>query len=124
MRTLDWARPEVPAGPDVSRETAAHLQYDALVALNLHGDQDGFNIRTFETCGVGAIQMIDRRDVASLYEPGREVLVFDGAEELIALVERVRRDRDWAGAIRRAARARTLAEHTFAHRCTRLLELC
>ena len=124
VRTLDWTRPDVPAGPDVTREVAARLLYDALVALNLHGDQDGFNIRTFETCGVAAVQLVDRADVETLYDPGREVLVFGSADELIESVEKVRRDPRWSGAIRRGGRARTLAEHTFAHRCSKLLELC
>ena len=124
VRTLDWSRPGVPSSRDVTRDQAVQLQYDALCTLNVHGDQDGFNIRTFEACGVRALQIVDRHDVADLYEPGREVLVFDEAEDLVELIDQARSDPKWAASIRAAARLRTMREHTFAHRCRELLELC
>jgi len=124
LRTLDWFRPRVPGAPDVSRERAAGLMQRALTALNLHGDQDGFNIRTFEACGVGAVQLIDRPEVKAFYDPGEELLTFDGVDELVAQIERVKSDEARAGRIRHAGRERTLANHTFEHRCADLLDLC
>ena len=37
--------------------------------VNIHGDQDGFTMRTFETCGVGALQLVDRADVCRRLRP-------------------------------------------------------
>ena len=124
LRTLDWVRPPVPGAPDVSREAAAGLMHGALAALNIHGYQDGFNIRTFEACGVGAVQLIDRPEVKDLYDPGEELLAFQGVDDLVSQVERVRSDRAWADGLREAGRRRTLADHTFDRRCADLLGLC
>ena len=55
----------------------------ARASLNLHGDQDGFTMRTFEACGVGGLQIVDRADVDSLYDPGSELLVFNSTQELV-----------------------------------------
>jgi spore maturation protein CgeB len=124
VRTLSWSRPPVPGAPDVSRMAAAQLMHDAWAAINIHGDQDGFNPRTFEACGTGAVQLIDRADVAELYEPGHELLTFAEVDELIELVRRVRTDTALTDRIRAAARTRTLSEHTFVHRCRVLMERC
>lgn len=121
LRTWDLRRPALPAGRDLSRVAAYRVMAQASSTLNIHGDQDGFTMRTFEASGAGAVQLIDRPDVAELYEPGREVLPYAGIDELVDLCERARRDRPWAERLRAAARRRTLAEHTFGRRL-RLLE--
>lgn len=73
-------------------------------------------MRTFEAAGAGGVQLIDRADVTSLYDPGAEVLPFGSIDELIELARRAIADSAWAKGIRSAARQRTLAEHTFDHR--------
>lgn len=88
--------------------------------LNIHGDQDGFTMRTFEAAGVGGVQLIDRSDVGSLYEPGSEVLTFDTVDEAAQAIERVRGDEQYARSIRRAGHRRTASEHTFDHRVVAL----
>jgi len=123
-RTLSWWRPGVPGYPDVTREEAAVLMHEGIAVLNIHGDQDGFNMRTFEACGVGALQLIDRSEVSAFYEPDTEVLVFREIDEVMEAVERATVDVAWANRIREAGRARTLAEHTFTKRCSQLLTLC
>jgi spore maturation protein CgeB len=95
----------------------------AAATLNIHGDQDGFTMRTFEASGVGALQLIDRSDVARHYEPGVEILPFSSVAEIVDLVGRAHRDPYWAARVRAAARDRTLAEHTFAHRARDLEEM-
>ncbi|HET8931717.1 MAG TPA: glycosyltransferase, partial [Acidimicrobiales bacterium] len=95
----------------------------ATATINVHGDQDGFTMRTFEASGVGALQLIDRPDVGMHYEPGVEILTFDSAAEISELVARAHREPRWATRIRAAARKRTLAEHTFAHRARELEDL-
>jgi len=123
-RTLRWRRPMVPGRPDVAREQAAAIMRDASAVLNIHGDQDGFNMRTFEACGVGGVQLIDRDDVSTLYEPDAEIVVFHSVQEIMELAARVAQDTRWADQIRCAARKRTLDHHTFTHRCAELLQLC
>ena len=73
-------------------------------------------MRTFEAAGVGAVELIDRADVAAFYDPGVELLTWTTPEELSGLCHRALVDRAWTDSIRAAARARTLAEHTFDHR--------
>ena len=123
LRCWELRRRPLPGRPDVSRGQALGVVSGAAAAVNLHAGRDGFNPRTFEICGSAGLQVIDRPDVEGLYEPGREILVFGSDDELQALAERALRDRAWAEPIRQAARARTLAEHTVAHRCQALASL-
>lgn len=121
LRTWRLSTPSVPAGRDLSRAEAYDVMAASIATLNLHGDQDGFTMRTFEAAGVGAVQLIDRGDLAGLYEPGVEVLPWTTHDELADLCRRATTDTAWSDAIRAAARRRTLAEHTFDHR-TAVLE--
>ncbi len=121
LRTWSWSRPAIAASGQVSREAAAGIMAGACATLNLHGDQDGFTMRTFEAAGVGALQVIDRADVGLHYEPGVEVLVAQSADEVCETVAKARIDRAWAARVAQAGKARTLAEHTFVDRA-RILE--
>jgi spore maturation protein CgeB len=116
LRTWAPRRPPVPAGRDLDRTEAYRRMAEATATLNLHGDQDGFTMRTFEACGVGAVQLIDRTDVAELYSPGEDLAPYSTHEELLDLCRRAQRDPAWAGRLRESGRRRTLAEHTFDHR--------
>ena len=125
-RTWRASGARVPAGRDLDRGEAYGVMAGARAALNVHGDQDGFTMRTFEASGVGALQLVDRADLGTADALGRfgdldrEVLVFDGADELVDLARRAGRDRSWADGIREAGRARVLAQHTFDHRVAHL----
>ncbi len=123
VRTWAWRRPPVPGERGLDRSAAYRVMEQSAATLNLHSDQDGFTMRTFEASGVGAVQLIDRRDVSSLYEDGVEVASWDSLDELVELCRRARLDRPWAERLREAGRARTLAEHTFDHRVAHLEEL-
>lgn len=122
-RTWRLGRPMLPAGRDLSREDAYGAMAGARATLNVHGDQDGFTMRTFEACGVGALQLVDRADVSAHYDPGTEVAVFGSPEEAVELAHRAAADPVWAAGLREAGRSRTLAEHTFAHRAVVLEDL-
>lgn len=122
-RTWGGRRPAVPGGREMSRAQAMGLMAGAPAALNVHGSHDGFNMRTFEAAGAGALQLIDRTDVGELYEPGREIVPFTSVEELVEAARRALADPAWSAAIRRAGRKRTLAEHTFKHRARALEDL-
>ena len=116
LRTWAPRRPPVPAGRDLDRTEAYRRMAESAATLNLHGDQDGFTMRTFEACGVGALQLIDRSDVTGLYTPDEDLATYSSPDELVDLCGRARRDRAWAARLRACGRARTLAEHTFDHR--------
>lgn len=116
LRTHRVRTPTVPAERDVSRAAAYDVMAASAATLNLHGDQDGFTMRTFEASGVGAVQLLDRTDVDGLYAPGDEVLTWTTRDQLVGLCLRALADPGWSDSIREAARARTLAEHTFDHR--------
>lgn len=123
LRTWSISRPDVPAERDVPMHEAYGIMGGSLASLNIHNAQDGFTMRTFEICGTGGLQLIDRGDVGSLYEPGVEVLTFDGIDELVDLCRRADRDREWRDRIATAGRRRTIAEHTYAHRAAQLVPL-
>jgi len=123
IRTGAYAGPGVPARRELSRGAAYGAMRDSAATLNLHGDQDGFTMRTFEAPGVGAVQICDRPEVDGLYEVGSEVLAYSTGDELVELCRRAVRDPRWADGIRARGRARTLAEHTLAHRLQRLEQL-
>lgn len=119
-RTWRLGYPGVPNHRDVPAAVALAIMRDSAATLNVHGDQDGFTMRTFESCGVGGVQLIDRPDVAEFYEPRAEVLVFENHEELVEQARRaLARPEDFA-ALREKARRRTLADHTFVHRARQL----
>ncbi|GAB2974563.1 CgeB family protein [Nocardioides montaniterrae] len=122
-RTWDVRRPPVAAERDIALTEGYRVIAGARAAINLHERQDGFTMRTYEIPGVGGLQLIDRADVAPLYEPDVEVAVFSSVEEARDLASRAAVDHAWAGRIRESGRRRTLAEHTFAHRIAVLEEL-
>ncbi|MGJ5609095.1 CgeB family protein [Micrococcus luteus] len=116
LRTWELRRPDVPAERDIPLEEAYAVQAAAAAAINVHGLQAGHAMRTFEVPGMGGLQLVDRADAAEFYEPGREVLVFEGPEHLVELAQRVVAEPAWGERIREAGRTRSHAEHTFAHR--------
>lgn len=106
----------LPNGRDTPGPVAHAIMRNSIATLNIHGDQDGFTMRTFEAAGSGAVQLIDRADVDEFYVPGEEVLVFESEAELIDIARQVARNPGDFEEVRRRARERTLAEHTFVHR--------
>lgn len=122
-RTKQWKSAGIESGPDLARSDAYGVMAGSPATLNLHGDQDGFTMRTFEAPGVGALQITDRLDVAQLFEVGTECLAFVDEAELVDLANRAISDVAWARNIREAGRKRALAEHTFDHRVQALESL-
>lgn len=116
LRTWWATRPDLPTGRDLDRMEAYSVMAASAATLNVHGDQDGFTMRTFESSGVGGIQLCDRPEVEHYLDPGTEVLVFDGVEEILDHRGRLQTDTRWAESVRVAGRARVLAEHTIEHR--------
>ena len=82
------------------------------------------NMRMFEATGVGALLITERSpNLAELFEPGREVLAYGGAEELIELIEHYLAEPVELGRIADAGHHRTLADHDYRRRIGELAEL-
>jgi spore maturation protein CgeB len=76
--------------------------------------------RIFEAAGAGACLITDAwKGIDAFLEPGREILVAQSGDEVAALVEALTPER--ARQVGDAARARVLAEHTYAHRAAQVV---
>jgi hypothetical protein len=96
----------------------------AKVALNRHIDvAEGHanNMRLYEATGMGAALLTDRgSNLAELFEPEREVAVYDDAASLVARLDALLDDEQQRVAIARAGHDRTLGEHTWSKRIAEL----
>lgn len=99
----------------------------ARMVLNINRDsmaRFGFSppTRVFEAAGAGACLVTDAWEGIEMFlEPGREVLVADGPEQIVELLRSI--DPAQARQIGERARARLLREHTYAHRAAQLEDL-
>ncbi|MGC2520066.1 MAG: glycosyltransferase [Burkholderiales bacterium] len=96
------------------------------VVLNLHtwyGKFDhGVNPRLFEAAGCGVFQVVDwKQEIPTLFDCERELRCYRKLEELESLVAAALAAPAERRAAAQAARARALAEHTYAHRMQSLL---
>jgi spore maturation protein CgeB len=80
------------------------------------------NQRVFDVPAAGAFLLTDRRaQLESMFEPGREIALFDSPEEVPELLARYLADAPARRRIAQAGRARVLHEHTYEHRLRSLL---
>ena len=97
------------------------------IVVNRHGDiaEDyANNMRLFEATGMGALLLTEAaRNLPGLFEPGVEVVTYDGVDDLVDKVRYYQRHDDEREAIAAAGQRRTLAEHTYGHRIAELDEL-
>lgn len=81
------------------------------------------NQRVFDVPCCGAFLLTDhRRQMEELFEPGREIVSYSHPDEIPGLVEKYLNAPDERRRIAEAARKRVLAEHTYDHRMTNLIE--
>ncbi len=94
------------------------------IVINAHSDvADGYsnNMRLFEATGVGALLVTELgSNLTELFEPGRELVTYDGAADLIQKVRYYLDNPEEARTIAAAGQARTLAEHTYRDRMPEL----
>lgn len=94
------------------------------IALNRHIDlADGYanNMRLYEATGVGALLVTEAsRNLADLFEPGREVVTYQSEDELVEKLRHYSRHDDERRRIATSGQARTLSEHTYANRIAEL----
>lgn len=135
-RAAHWTnRPSLP----VSRKLKPHLRpgvygldmfqaiADSKLTLNVHADssiRSASNMRLFETAGAGTCLVTDWRDnIPELFEPDKEIVTFRSIEECIEKVRWLLDRPHEYEAIGKAAQARALRQHTYAHRAARLHEI-
>lgn len=83
----------------------------------------GTNVRTFEICGAGAFQIVDRRPgLAQLFEIDKEIVAFDDLKDLNSKIDYYLQAPDERNAIAEAGMIRASREHTYCHRLILLLE--
>lgn len=99
----------------------------ARIALNRHIDvaEDyANNMRLYEATGMGALLLTDaKRNLGELFDVGREVVAYRDSDELVRLAHYYLDHEDERAEIAAAGQARTLAEHTYAHRMKELVEV-
>ena len=80
--------------------------------------------RPFELASSGAAIVSNPHEgIERWFEPGRELVVVESADEAVAAYRELVADPAQAEEMGRRARERVLDEHTYAHRARRLLEL-
>jgi spore maturation protein CgeB len=87
---------------------------------------EGFanNMRLFEATGTGALLLTeDAPNLAELFEPGREVVIYDGPDDLMDKLNHYLEHDDERRAIAAAGQARTLRDHTYAQVMARLARI-
>jgi hypothetical protein len=97
------------------------------IVINRHIDvAAGYanNMRLYEATGSGALLVTDHgRNLGELFEPGREVLVYESVDDLVPTLERLLADDCERRRIADAGQARTLRDHTYERRMAELAEL-
>jgi len=114
----------VAGGPVFGRDKLC-VYAGSTLSLNPHhpmNDIVGVNTRAFELAAAGACQVADfKEDLATLFKPGEEVLVYRDLGELGRLLDHYLARPEEARAIGDNARRRALAEHTLTHRVEEML---
>jgi spore maturation protein CgeB len=121
----DYCRGELLSHEDYIRAYAG-----ASVAVNVACTDEeaqlrdpGASRRLFELAAIGVPQVVeDHADIHEHFREGSEVLVARSSQELRTLTAEALHDRAWAEQVASGARQRALAEHTYMHRLTALLQ--
>lgn len=100
---------------------------DSKLVVNRHGSIAGdyaVNMRMYETTGCGAALVTENKsNLATLFEPGVEVLAYDDIQQAARLASGLLADPGRLDAVAAAGQARTLATHTYAERAKALAEM-
>ena len=103
------------------------LLRSARIVLNRHIREAGAfanNMRLYEATGVGSLLLTDAKaNLPDLFEPGREVVVYETADDLVEQARYFLSHESERSAIAGAGQARTLRDHTYAVRMVELVEI-
>ncbi len=115
---LFWAHP-LSFRPAVANEAMGRIYARHAASLNIHARvvRAGTNMRTFECAGYGIPQAVEHLPgIETCFEPGQEILFYDGMDAMIGQLRRLLEDGEGARRLAMAARRHALASHTYAHR--------
>ena len=97
------------------------------LVVNRHGAIAGefaVNMRMYETTGAGAALITEQKsNLADLFEPGVEVITYDGIQDAATQAAALLADPDRLDRVAAAGQARTLGSHSYRHRAQQLAEL-
>ena len=122
------------AGPHLAQQVRAEPVYglkknkiyrSSAFSLNVHQPHmvHGENFRVFEVAACGGLSVsAPKPDLAQCLEPGREVVVFDGPEDLRAKVGYLLSHPEERAELAAAGRQRVLADHTYDHRARAIID--
>jgi spore maturation protein CgeB len=111
--------------PNISPEEIFKHYTGAKIGININHDQSitGVNCRTFELCGFGVFQLTDfRKDLATLYDIGEEVVVYKNIDDLLNKVIYYLKNDAEREKIAAAGRERTIKDHTYQKRIRYVIE--
>ncbi len=116
-RTNDFTRQYTPA--EVGR---VYSQSRMVFNTSIAGD---VTMRIFEGTACGALVITDAvaNGLDELFEIGRELMVYQDDEDLLRQIDHYLAQEEERAAIAAAGQRRTLAEHTYAHRAQRILDV-
>lgn len=135
MRVFGYGADSLPTSSPIRQRHCGEVwgldMYRALarsrITLNRHinvAENNANNMRLFEATGVGAMLLTDRKDnLHELFDIGREVVAYSSKEEAAELVRHYLDHPEEAAQIAEAGQARTLREHTYAHRMQELVPI-
>jgi spore maturation protein CgeB len=119
-------------GSEFDVETMVKIYNASAINLNIHSSTsstdvepcaDFVNPRTFELAGCGAFQLTDERtELSGLFSVESEIATFRDLPALRGRIKHFLAHREERAAMAQSARARALAEHTYAIRMRQMLE--
>jgi spore maturation protein CgeB/Tfp pilus assembly protein PilF len=117
----------------ISVQESVKIYSCADIIVNLHSspyvkgvgpDGDFVNPRTFEVAGCAGFQLSDnRKELPSLFCPGKEVICFDSIDELQGLIKYWLPRPDARKKIALQAQRRAYSKHTYRHRAKEIIGL-
>ncbi|PNW30956.1 UNVERIFIED_CONTAM: hypothetical protein BEN50_20150 [Euhalothece sp. KZN 001] len=115
------------ANPPVFGLAMYQTLYNSKVTLNNHIDiasQYASNMRLYEATGVGTCLLTDaQQNLKEIFESDQEVVTYSHPEEAVEKVNYLLKTPDERDKIAKAGQARTLRDHTFAHRAEYIEQL-
>jgi hypothetical protein len=110
--------------PSVDNGKMGQIYANHKISLNLHAQvvRQGTNMRTFECAGYGIPQLVEYRPgIEKYFEPDREIVTFSDPTEMLEKMLWLLDDSESRKNIAKAAKQRTLSEHSYQQRLERLL---
>lgn len=98
------------------------------IVVNRHGDIAGnyaVNMRMYEATGSGCVLVTEaKQNLADLFEPGREAIAYESAEDAAAQIAQLLSEPERLDAIAHAGYTRTMRDHTYEARAAVIAEVC